>query len=177
MQTIPLLQCSRPSSSRNEPTSGEAVPAAPRTPTNPTPPKPIQEGPLSNPIPSPSYVMARPAQSARAHTDERLHLSEQVRPSTTKKGEHVGKKTPQNAPSSSVIHEGIVVGSLAAMHPRWIAGCRVWNLPLWILSLAKKKKKGPVRPVSPRSRQVPWAGLGSRGAEREWRRPGILRQS
>lgn len=45
-------------------------------------------------------------------------------------------------------------------------GVAAWNLPLWILSLSLSKKTGPVRPVSPRSREVPWAGLDSlHGAE------------
>lgn len=151
MQTLLFTKAAVPHPQETDPSAKPPQPAAPRTPTHQPPPKPIQEGPLANPIPPPSYVMARPKQSARSRTTPSLR----ARPSL-EKGEQVvsAVKTP---------HRGSIVGGdprghsgAYGKHFRWVFGV-MWNLPLWMFV----EKKGPVRPACPRSREVPWAGLGS----------------
>lgn len=147
--TTQTLLCTKAAVLHPQETTPSANKAAPAS--SAPPPKPIQEGPLSNPIPSPSYVMAGPKQSARSRTTPSLRASPSL-----EKGEQVvsAAKTPHRG--SIVVGDPRGHSGSYGKHFRWVFGV-MWNLPLWMFV----EKKGPVRPASPRSREVPWAGLGS----------------
>lgn len=134
-------------------------------PTSPPPAKPIQEGPLSNPIPSPSYVMARPKQSARSRTTPSLRASPSL-----EKGEQVvsAVKTPHRG--SIVVGDPRGHSGSYGKHFRWVFGV-MWNLPLWMFV-------GKKRTSSSRISEVTGSSMGRPGLSVELSgngdRPGIL---
>lgn len=142
------------------PSANKAAPAS-----SAPPPKPIQEGPLSNPIPSPSYVMAGPKQSAHSRTTPSLRASPSL-----EKGEQVvsAAKTPHRG--SIVVGDPRGHSGSYGKHFRWVFGV-MWNLPLWMF--VEKK-----RTSSSRLSEVTGSSMGRPGLSVELSgngdRPGIL---
>lgn len=164
MQTI-LSNADRPLALKKNPPKRKVAPAAPRAPPTPPPPplNPFRKVPLQ---PHPISILRH----GRAEAERARSSNDSISPSKS------GTRTKKGGAGCSC-REDSTQGSIDVGDPRGHSGSSLchaspvgvvaWNLPLWILSLShSKKKKGPVRPVSPRSREVPWAGLDSlHGAE------------
>lgn len=148
--------------SKKKPPKRKVAPAAPRAP--PPPLNPFRKVPLQ---PHPISILRH----GRAEAERARSSNDSISPSKS------GTRTKKGGAGCSC-REDSTQGSIDVGDPRGHSGSSLchaspvgvvaWNLPLWILSLSLSlsKKKRIFRPVSPRSREVPWAGLDSlHGAE------------
>lgn len=159
----PFHQGSSPPSSRNDPKRKQSRPSQQRPP----PLNPFRKVP--SPTPSHLHLTSWQGRSrARAHG--RLHLSEQVRLSKRGSRLFLPQRHPTEAPSSSVIHEGIVA-PMASISGGCLASCGTCRCGC---SWEKKDQFVPPLRGHGKFHGPAWA---LRGAEREWRPAWNIEQS
>lgn len=144
------------------PSANKAAPASSAPPLNPF---------RKVPSPTPSHLHLTSWQGrSRARAHGRLHLSEQVRLSKRGSRLFLPQRHPTEAPSSSVIHEGIEA-PMASISGGCLASCGTCRC-----GCSWKKKDQFVPPLRGHGKfhGPAWA---LRGAEREWRPTWNIEQS